>query len=115
MTSPLKWTPGIGPALLAALLFGASTPAGQVAGRRHFARTPRGAALRGVWPGAGSVAADPSAAATRTGCGGVAAAARHSLAGGRGVVRRRAWAGAADGGFDEHAGWIEQSETHRHE
>jgi drug/metabolite transporter (DMT)-like permease len=26
MTSPLKWTPGIGPALLAALLFGASTP-----------------------------------------------------------------------------------------
>ena len=26
MTSPLKWIPGIGPALLAALLFGASTP-----------------------------------------------------------------------------------------
>ena len=26
MTLALKWTPGIGPALLAALLFGASTP-----------------------------------------------------------------------------------------
>jgi hypothetical protein len=67
-------------------------PDGQVAGGRHFARTPRRAALRGVWPGAGIVVADPSAAATRTGCGSVAAAARHSVAGGRGVVQRRAGA-----------------------